>query len=357
MMGAPDQPQLPGRYLRQERIEWIGAAGQARIRASHAAIVGCGALGCAAADILARAGIGRLTLIDRDVVEPSNLQRQSLFCESDARARRPKAEAARDRLHQVNAEVTCRAWVDHLCAENALDYLAGADIIIDGLDNIRSRMLLNDVAVQRGIPYIYGGAVALRGCVMPVLPGEACLRCAFPHPFEGAPQPTCDTAGVLMATVLAVAARQTTLALQWLSGSGALLPRALWSFDAADGRATSTSTLHARDPHCCCCGKRVFDFLDGRSEDSATVLCGRNAVQIVPPGTRPHDALRLHESLSAHGAFEMQGNRLVGRIEAPGGAAGSAIELTVFGDGRAIIGGTTDPVFARSVYDRFVGGA
>jgi len=349
------------RYHRQQLIPWIGAVGQRSIGQAHAVVVGCGALGCTAADILARAGVGRLTLIDRDVVEPSNLQRQALFTERDARERRPKAEAARARIAEVNSRMECRAWVDHLCAENALDYLGDATVLIDGLDNIRTRFLLNDVAVQRGVPYIYGGAVGTEGRVMPVLPNEACLRCIFPEPFDGPPQPTCDTAGVLMSTVLAVAARQATLALQWMSGNAQQLSRSLWSFDAVSGRTTMTSTAQARDPNCVCCGQRNFEFLGASCEDQATVLCGRNAVQIVPvksvATTRRCDPKLLQTTLAPHGNFEVQGSRLVGMMREVTAVGGGAIELTVFSDGRAIVGGTTDPIFARTLYDRFIGGS
>jgi len=349
------------RYHRQQLIPWIGAVGQRSIGQAHAVVVGCGALGCTAADILARAGVGRLTLIDRDVVEPSNLQRQTLFTERDARERRPKAEAARARIAEVNSRMECRAWVDHLCAENALDYLGDATVLIDGLDNIRTRFLLNDVAVQRGVPYIYGGAVGTEGRVMPVLPNEACLRCIFPEPFDGPPQPTCDTAGVLMSTVLAVAARQATLALQWMSGNAQQLSRSLWSFDAVSGRTTMTSTAQARDPNCVCCGQRNFEFLGASCEDQATVLCGRNAVQIVPvksvATTRRCDPKLLQTTLAPHGNFEVQGSRLVGMMREVTAVGGGAIELTVFSDGRAIVSGTTDPMFARTLYDRFIGGS
>jgi len=353
--------QSDGRYHRQQLIPWIGADGQRSIGQAHAVVVGCGALGCAVADILARAGAGRLTLIDRDVVEPSNLQRQTLFTERDARERRPKAESARARVSEINSRIECRAWVDHLCAENALDYLGDATVLIDGLDNIRTRFLLNDLAVQQGIPYIYGGAVGTEGCVMPVLPNEACLRCIFPEPFAGPPQPTCDTAGVLMSTVLAVAARQAMLALQWMSGNAAQISRTLWSFDAVSGRVTMASIAAARDPQCVCCGQRNFEFLRASCEEQATVLCGRNAVQIVPAksvaATIRCDPQLLRTALAPHGSFEVHGSRLVGTMREVTAVGGEAIELTVFSDGRAIVGGTTDRIFARTLYDRFIGGS
>ncbi len=352
--------QSDGRYHRQQLIPWIGTGGQRSIGQAHVVVVGCGALGCAAADILARSGVGRLTLIDRDVVEPSNLQRQTLFTERDARERRPKAEAARARIGEINSTIECRAWVDHLCAENALDYLGGATLLIDGLDNLRTRFLLNDVAVQQGLPYIYGGAVGTEGRVMPVLPGEACLRCIFPEPFLGAPQPTCDTAGVLMSTVLAVAARQAMLTLQWISGNSQQVSRTLWSFDAASGRTAMASIAHSRDAHCACCGRRTFEFLGASCEEQATVLCGRNAVQIVPAkgaaATIRCDPQLLQATLAPHGNFEVHGSRLVGTMREVTAVGGGRIDLTIFSDGRAIVGGTTDPIFARTLYDRFIGG-
>jgi adenylyltransferase/sulfurtransferase len=357
--GAAAAAGVDGRYQRQQLIPWIGADGQRAIGGAHAVVAGCGALGCAVADILARAGVGRLTLIDRDVVEPSNLQRQTLFAERDARERRPKAEAARARIREINSGIECRAWVDHLCAENAPDYLSGASVLIDGLDNIRTRFLLNDVAVRQGVPYIYGGAVGTEGRAMPVLPNEACLRCIFPEPFAGPQQPTCDTAGVLMSTVLAVAARQATLALQWMSGRSDQITRSIWSFDAVTGRTSMASIASARDPNCVCCGQRNFEFLGAMCEEQAIVLCGRNAVQIVPAkgmsGAEQCDPELLRTALAPHGTFEVHGARLVGTMREVTAAGGGAIELTVFSDGRAIVGGTTDPIFARSVYDRFIG--
>ena len=363
----------PSRYHRQELIDGIGIDGQRRLRSAHALVVGCGALGCAIVEILARAGIGKLTIVDRDVVEITNLQRQTLYSERDAALAVPKAEAAKRRVGEINSEVVCRGWVDHIGAENALSYASDADVILDGLDNLRTRFLLNDVATSLGKPYFYGGAVATRGMSMPVLPGEACLRCVFPDPFGLGTQPTCDTVGVLMSTVVAVGAHQAAQSIKWIVGAHDTIDRSLWSIDAWTNRTNRIALAAARDANCVCCGQRKFDFLAGQFEEEATVLCGRNAVQIAPhcgavvavgtqgrnggqvPTATTIDLVIAATRLAPHGSFEDRSGRLVGTFNAVRAPNGSPVELTLFADGRAIIRGSTDPIFARSIYDRFVG--
>src|SRR5579863_4239169 len=206
------------RYSRQILFPEIGEAGQEKLLASHAAIVGCGALGSFAAMALARAGAGRLTIIDRDYVDASNLQRQFLFEESDAAESLPKAVAAERKLRRINSAIETHGVVADLNPGNADDLLAGADLILDGTDNFETRYLINDFAVSRGVPWIYGAAVGSYGIAMPVIPQRtACLRCVYPEPPAGA-QPTCDTAGVLNAVTAAVAALQVADAVKLLAG-------------------------------------------------------------------------------------------------------------------------------------------
>src|SRR5436190_9277490 len=262
------------RYSRQILFPPIGTAGQERLLASHAVIVGCGALGSFHAAALARAGVGRLTVIDRDYVEPSNLHRQFLFEEEDAEAALPKAEAARLRIARINSTTEVLPAVVDLTASNVADLLGGADIILDGTDNFETRYLINDLAVSRGIPWIYGAAVAAYGLTMPVIPGHtACLRCVYPEPPAGA-QPTCETAGVLNANVSAVASLQVGDALRILT-TGSVHAR-ITTIDVWGGTVRQVAGPD-RDPECPCCGRREFPHLVQTTRPPA-MLCGRNAV-------------------------------------------------------------------------------
>ncbi len=347
------------RYHRQELVAGIGAVGQEKIRAAHALVVGCGALGCEVVDILARAGIGRLTIVDRDIVEHTNLQRQTLFTDRDASQGIAKATAAKRRVAEINPEVNCRGEVDHVGPESVMAYARDADIILDGLDNLHTRFLLNDVAVSLGKPYVYGGVVATRGMSMPVLAGEACLRCLFPETSMQTGE-TCDTAGVLMSAVVAVAAHQAMETLKWIVGADEAIDRSLWSIDVWNNRTTRMSLAHARDVNCPCCAQRSFEFLAGSHEEQSVILCGRNAVQIAPrrasASTRALDLTRAAQTLAPHGSFVERDGILVGVLRSQQTPDAQLIELTLFRDGRAIVKGTTDEVFARSIYDRFVGG-
>jgi adenylyltransferase/sulfurtransferase len=347
------------RYHRQQILPGIGADGQARIRAGHALVVGCGALGCAAIDLLARAGVGTLTLVDRDVVELTNLQRQSLYTEADVRAGAPKAEAAKRRVAAVNSDVRVHACAEHLCAENALDLARGVDVIVDGLDNYRTRYVLNDVAVKLGIAYVHAGAVGTRGTSMPILAGVAarsgvaaadapCLRCMFPDvPAPGSGE-TCDTVGVFGPTVAAVGAHAAAQALKVLAGAWGAVDRSLWSIESWANRSVRVPLDGAARADCPCCGARRFDFLDEASDDRCTVLCGRNAVQVLPGSAAAIDLASVRARLGAVGAFDVRDGVLAGAL--PGD-----LELALFADGRAIIRGTTDITAARSAYDRYVG--
>jgi len=332
------------RYSRQILFPEIGERGQESLLASHAVIVGCGALGSLHAMALARSGVGRLTIIDRDYVDPSNLQRQFLFEESDAAEMIPKAVAAARRLHRINSAIDVRAVVADLNPANAEELLADAGVILDGTDNFETRYLINDVAVSRGVPWIYGAAVGSYGIEMPVIPGRtACFRCVYPDPPAGA-QPTCDTAGVLNAITAAIAALQVADAVKILSGRPERVIPRITRMDVWEGTVRQTSQP-APDPDCPTCARRDFVHLNGVMRAPIS-LCGRNAVQI-HVAARPLDLKALKQRLAALG--EVRANDFALRFSQP------PFEMTIFPDGRAIIKGTTDPGVARSLYARYVG--
>lgn len=348
------------RYHRQMLLPGWGESGQRRLSSSHALIIGVGALGCVSADLLARAGVGRLTLVDRDVVEWTNLQRQTLFTERDAEEALPKAEAARRRLAEVNGQIAIDAVIADFTSATATRFAtneAGAwpDVILDGTDNHQTRLLINDIAVRERVPYLYAGAVATHGMCMPVLPGEPsmpCLRCLFrdaPPPDAG---PTCDTAGVLGPLIAMVAGYQAGEALKLLLGQTAEVSRTLLDFDPWQGRRRRVTLKGARDPECPCCGHARYEFLESGRRGDAIELCGRDAVQITPaavgPGKLDLEALRAR--LNAHGSFESSPLILRGRLSAEG------VNLTVFADGRTLIHGAGDVSRARSLYNRYIGG-
>jgi molybdopterin-synthase adenylyltransferase len=341
----------------------FGPEAQARLAAGHAVVVGCGALGCSIADQLARAGVGRLTLIDRDVVEISNLQRQVLFDEADAAEGIPKAEAARRRLSRVNSAIGIDAHIADLNAGNAERLLFGSScaaptVLLDGTDNFETRYLLNDLAVKHRVAYLYGGVVGSRGMqatfIPRGLPGEtACLRCLFDEIPAPGTAPTCDTAGVLGPVVSIIAACQAADALKVLIGrgdrlSGTLLEMDLWS------NHRRRLELGGPRAECPCCGQGRFIFLDASHAPTAA-LCGQDAVQVHPAGEVRLDLGVIAERLANHGEFRSVGNLLLRGEFSHERGEGGRLELTVFGDGRAIVKGTTRPELARSIYARYIG--
>lgn len=337
------------RYHRQMILPSIGPQGQERLSHSHIVLVGCGALGCVLADQLVRAGVGRLRLIDRDIVEWTNLQRQTLFDESDAREATPKAVAAARRLEQINSQVKVEPLVADLHSANASALLAGKEaaainLILDGTDNAETRYLLNDVSIKHSIPWVYGACVGTEGRTMFIAPGRTpCLRCIFPDPPSPGELPTCDTAGVLAAAAAVTASLQTTLALQYLVGQ--MPPAMLTRFDLWSGRFHSTDLGGARREDCPACGLGRLEFLDAPHSDLSARLCGRDAVQIA--GVAPADFEQLQPRIAA--TTSIQRTRYFLRWEIDG------LRLTLFPDGRAIIQGTSDITRARSIYARYVG--
>lgn len=332
------------RYSRQSRFVSMGQEGQDRLRDAVVAIVGCGALGTVEAETLARSGVGRLRLIDRDFVEWSNLQRQFLFEESDADDGLPKAVAAARRLARVNAEIAVESEVVDLTPANVEELLEGVSLILDGTDNFEARFLLNDYAVREGIPWIYAAAVGSYGLKLPIVPGRtACLRCVYPEPPQGA-HPTCETEGVLAPVTVTIAALAAGDAIKILARGADAVTARLTTVNVWTGEIRQTSPP-ARDPDCPCCAGRAFVHLSGQRRAPIS-LCGRNAVQI-HERSRPVDLQDLARRLGPLGAVRANDFAVRASID--------AYDLTVFPDGRAIIKGTTDPGIARSLYARYVG--
>jgi len=332
------------RYSRQVRFAPWGIDGQERIGASRVAIVGCGALGTVQAEILARAGVGLLRIIDRDLVELSNLQRQFLFSEADAKDGTPKAVAAARRLAKINSEVTVEPMVADLSPSNIADLFENIDLILDATDNFETRYLINDFSVRENIPWIYGAAVASYGLKLAIIPNmTACLKCVYPEPPQGA-QPTCETAGVLSTVTATIAALQTADAMKILGTLEKNIAATITTLDLWTGEIRQIAPP-SRDPDCVCCARREFVHLDG-SRRAPISLCGRNAVQI-HERSRPLDLADLARRLGE--LAPVRSNEFALRVTL------DAYELMIFPDGRAIIKGTTDVGIARSLYARYVG--
>ncbi len=346
------------RYSRQLRFAPFGAAGQEKLAQAHAVIVGCGALGSAQAELLVRAGIGRLTLIDRDVVEISNLQRQTLFTEADALTARPKALAAQAHLAAINSRVEVRALVADLTPENIAGHLSGASLILDGCDNFETRYLLNDFALAQRRPWIYAAVEGAYGVSFTIRPGiSACLQCllgAEPPQADGA----CDVAGVLAGAVRWVAAVQNVEALKLLSGNDSALRTTVWRADLWHNQSRELAAPD-RQPGCLAC-QGDYRWLRGESHSQTLTLCGRNAVQIRSPG-RSLDLSGLQLRLHACGRLQSSQYLLkfwphAGTLPAGATPSETGFELTIFPDGRAIVQGTSDPVLARRIYAQYLGG-
>ncbi|HEX3572349.1 MAG TPA: ThiF family adenylyltransferase [Acidobacteriaceae bacterium] len=353
------------RYSRQVLFPGIGTEGQQRLAAAHVAVIGCGAMGSASASLLARAGIGTITIIDRDFVEPSNLQRQILFDEDDACQSLPKAEAARRHIARFNSAIAVNAHIADLIPGNIAELLGPAGILLDATDNFETRYLLNDYAIREAKPWIYAAAISAYAATMNILPvgpdtpnPTACLACIFPKPPSGNVE-TCDSAGILSTAVNLAASIQVTEALKYLTGQPHLMRRTLLSFELWNPATGPTGSLkstldHAEisaaspRPNCEVCGQRIFTHLSGQNRAHIT-LCGRDSVQI-HEHHRPVDFAAMRARLAAHTDIQdIRSNDLLLRFR-----RGPHI-ITLFPDGRAIVQGTTDVMLARSLYARFVG--
>jgi molybdopterin-synthase adenylyltransferase len=335
----PDQ-----RYSRQLLFSGIGAEGQRSLTIARVAIVGCGATGSAAASLLARAGVGKIRIVDRDYVEPSNLQRQSLFDESDAAESLPKAIAAARKIAAFNSQIVVDPHVADLTPSNIAALLEGMQLILDGTDNFETRYLINDFAVQQSLPWIYTAAVGSYGVTMNIIPGKtACLACIFPEPPRGMFE-TCETAGVLNTAVNWAASVTATEAVKLLVGAEKRLRRTLLSFDLWSNQHGEVTAARPR-VGCSVCSERKFLHLAGKDRPQVT-LCGRNSVQI-HERARTVDLAEMSRRLKPHGAVRHNDFVLKFWHE--------PYEMTLFPDGRAIIKGTTDTILARSLYARYVG--
>ncbi|MFK7959087.1 MAG: ThiF family adenylyltransferase [Phycisphaerales bacterium] len=386
------------RYHRQMLLPGIGADGQARISAARVLVMGCGALGCALIDHLARAGIGSLVLVDRDIVELTNLQRQMLYTEADVGSATPKAHAAAAAVARINRNVECTPHATDFRAANAQALASGCDVIVDGLDSFETRYLLNDLSVHTGTPYIYGGAVGTSGMSLPLLPAEAdgpCLRCLFDEPPAAGTTATCDTAGVLGPVIAMVAARQAAETIKLLAAGPEAVDRRLTTVDVWSGRHHAADVTGARRADCPTCGQRDFAWLEGRRGVTAAKLCGRGAVQIdggggtggrtegrtggktggqtgneTSDGTATEAAAAaaavggtagtstladIAARLAAHGDFVENEWLVRGRLRDVRSRRGEPIDLTIFADGRTLVHGTDDPVEARAIHARYVG--
>jgi molybdopterin/thiamine biosynthesis adenylyltransferase len=336
--------ELGQRYSRQELFPGIGREGQQRLAEARIAVVGCGATGSVLLSLLARAGVGSIRVIDRDYVEASNLQRQSLFDEADASHALPKAIAAARKIAGFNSEIAVDAQVADLTPENVESLLAETQLLLDGTDNFETRYLLNDFAVKYSLPWIYTAAVGSYGVTLNILPGKtACLACVFPDPPRGAVE-TCETAGILNSAVNLAASLAATEALKLLAGAEAHMRRTLLSFDVWSNQHAEVAAGAPR-PGCRACGRHDFVHLAGGARPHIT-LCGRNSVQI-HERRRPLDLAEMSTRLQSHG--RVQHNDFVLQFWR------EPYQMTLFPDGRAIIKGTTDAAVARSLYARYVG--
>ncbi len=342
-------PEQREKYSRQVLFHGLGEAGQERLLASSAVLVGCGALGTVAANLLARAGVGRLRIIDRDFVELSNLQRQTLFEESDAREALPKSVAAERRLRAINSDVRVEAVVEDVTPDNVEDLLEGFSLIVDGTDNFETRLLVNDAAISTGTPWIYAAAVGSYGVTMTILPGEtACLACLVESSADGTTlgaEETCDTAGVLNAAAGLIASLEAAEAIKFLAGHREQLNRKLVSCDVWTCKFQSIHV--ARNPECRACARRDFRYLNGKAQPHIS-MCGRDSVQI-HERHRKIDLGELGARVSSATGSPVRRNEYLLKFEV------EPYEVTVFADGRAIVKGTQNPAIARSLYAKFVG--
>ncbi len=335
------------RYSRQILFGEISGKGQEKLAKSRVTLIGCGALGAAHAEILARAGVGFIRIVDRDFVEFSNLQRQTLFSENDARERLPKAIAAKNRIGEINSEIVVEAVIADINSSNIENFIKDVDVVLDGTDNFQIRYLLNDACVKHGKIWIYGAAVASYGTTMTIIPGKTpCLRCIFEEIPSAGSSPTCDTAGVIQPIISSISAIQTTEALKILTGKKAKLHKSLIQIDVWEN---VWRKIKLKEPNADCptCGKRDFEFLKAENASYSAVLCGRDAVQIQPAKASQINLQNLAERLKNHGEIKL--NEYLLRLNIDG------YELTVFRDSRAIIRGTDDISAAHSLYAKYIG--
>lgn len=336
------------RYSRQILFAPIGEEGQKKIRSKHVLMIGAGALGSGNGEILVRAGVGRLTLVDRDYVEASNLQRQLLYTEADAAEKMPKAVAAERRLRAVNSDVDVRGIIGDATPDLMEELVGDVDLIIDATDNFETRMVMNDIAQKYNIPWVFGACVGSFGMSFPIIPGKTpCLNCLLKSlPLQGM---TCDTAGIIAPAVQMVAVHQSAEALKILTENWDAVRTTFVSFDLWRNQYTSIKMSRAKDDGCLSCGpERTYPYLDRENQSKSTVLCGRDTVQIRPPCKQDIDLQSLGRQLRAlH--YEVKGNPYLLSVEL------EENRLVIFNDGRALVHGTKDVAQARAIYQRILG--
>jgi adenylyltransferase/sulfurtransferase len=334
------------RYSRQILLPQIGSKGQQQLLKSAVLVVGAGALGSVIAEVLVRSGVGSVRIVDRDIVEPSNLHRQILYDERDAALRLPKAEAAERKLKEINSTARIEGVATNLLPRNVEPLMNNVDLVLDGTDNLETRYVINDACVKNGVPWVYGGAVGTGGMLMGVVPDKGpCLRCLFPEPPSPGVLPTCETSGVLGTAPLVIGGLQATEAIKLLTGdtstAGRLVRIDVWH------KEPYFSADIPRDENCPCCSKKKFEFLSGQKTAWVTSLCGRNAVQVTPPDGKTIDIKQLQHKLAAVGDVHYNGLTL--NFQAEG------FEFVVFPDGRVMVKGTTEKEKAMTLIARYIG--
>jgi molybdopterin/thiamine biosynthesis adenylyltransferase len=336
------------RYSRQTLFKPIGASGQDKLRAAHAVIIGCGALGSSLSETLVRAGIGKLTIADRDYVEFSNLQRQQLFTEQDAMDGVPKVVAAEKRLKAIRKDVEISTVLDHIDGPLLEEITSGACLILDATDNFETRLIMNDVSWKMGIPWIYGACVGSSGTVFPFIPGKsACFRCLLP--VLPSVNETCDTVGVIAPAVQIAAAHQSAEALKWLTGNEEAMRSKVFHFDVWNNTQVEAGISRIRNEDCKTCGPTAsYPALTEKEGTGYAVLCGRDTVQIIPEAGR---TLTIADG-------ETVANRLGLRYK----ITPFFIEFNteehryiLFSNGRLLIHGLRDMKEGRKLYHQFFG--
>lgn len=335
------------RYSRQILFDPIGEKGQQLLREKHVLIVGLGALGTQSSETLARAGIGKLTIVDRDYIEWSNLQRQQLYTEEDAEGRIPKAVAAEKRLKAINSEVEIESHIMDVTPLELEELVKDVDLILDGTDNFDIRMMINDISQKYNIPWIYGSCVGSYGMSYTIIPGKTpCLHCLLETVPVGGP--TCDTAGIISPTVSQVVVHQTAEALKLLTGNVDALRNKLISFDVWENQTVQMNVSSLKNKHCPSCGEdATYPFLSFDEQTKTAVLCGRQSVQIRPPKKQTRNLQQLADQLVKTG----------GKVEVNDFLLSFTINderMVLFQDGRALIHGTNDVDKAKTLYHRYL---
>ncbi|MEH7074568.1 thiazole biosynthesis adenylyltransferase ThiF [Neobacillus drentensis] len=336
------------RYSRQVLFSGIGKEGQAKVSSKHVLIIGAGALGSGSAEILTRAGVGKITIVDRDYVEASNLQRQQLYTEEDVAEKLPKAAAAEKRLTSINSDVEVVGIIGDATPQLLEELAAGVDLMLDATDNFETRMAMNDVSQKYNIPWIYGACVGSFGMTFSIIPGKTpCLNCLLRSiPLQGM---TCDTGGIISPAVQMVIAHQTAEALKMLVEDWDAVRTSFVSFDLWRNQYTSMKMAKAKFAGCLSCGdERTYPYLEQENMTKTMVLCGRDTVQIRPSSTGEISLERLAGQLSSLG-LEVKGNPYLVSVDM------GEERMVIFQDGRALIHGTKDMIHAKAIYQRILG--